>query len=127
MLVIDGSKIEGTLIPEPFKRVVKVFMAPDTQDHCKDISVTQGIFYPHSMNDLHTHEGFEIIYIISGYGKCVIGDETYDIKPDTLVICPPGVPHRQINESDETLKQLAIWTPALKGSEVVTRAVETAK
>jgi mannose-6-phosphate isomerase-like protein (cupin superfamily) len=126
-MVIDGSKLQATKISEPFERLIKVFIAPDTQDLVKDISVTMGIIYPHSQNDLHCHEGFELLYIVSGYGKAVLGDETFELKPDCLMVCAPGVMHRQINESDETMKMLAIWTPAVTSEEVLDRAITAAK
>ena len=126
-MVIDGSKLDAVKIPEPFERLIKVYLAPDTQDIVKDISITMGIIYPHCQNDLHCHEGFELLYIISGYGQAVLGDQTYELKADSLMVCPPGVMHRQINNSDETMKMLAIWTPAVTKEEVLDRAMTAAK
>lgn len=127
MTVIDASKIKGTKIDAPYERIVKILLAPDTQDVVKDISITQGIIYPHAQNDLHTHEGFELLYIVTGFGYAVLGDEKYEIKHDSLIVAAPGVQHQQINESDETMKMFAIWTPAVTGEEVLGRAKEAAK
>jgi len=127
MYVIDVSKIEGVKISAPYERVIKVLLAPDTQDIVKDISITMGILAPHSQNDLHTHEGFEILYIISGFGKFVVDNKVYEIKSDYLLIAPPGVPHRQINESDDAMKMLAIWTPPVLGKDVIDRALNALK
>jgi len=126
MSVIDISKIKGVRINEPFGRTVKIILAPDTQEQIKDLSITMGIIDPHSKNDLHTHKGFELLYIVSGYGKGVVGDTTYDIKPDCLIIASPGVEHCQINESDETMKMYCVWTPAVTGKDVLNRALSAA-
>jgi mannose-6-phosphate isomerase-like protein (cupin superfamily) len=121
--VIDISKIEGVRINEPFGRTVKIILAPDMQDLVKDITITMGIIDPHSRNDLHTHEGFELLYIVTGYGKGIVGDVTYEIKPDCLIIAPPGMDHCQFNESDDTMKMYCVWTPAISGQDVLDRAL----
>lgn len=122
MSVIDISKIEAIKIPAPYERAIKVILAPDTQDDVKDVSLTMGILYPHSKNDLHVHEGTEMLYIVSGFGKAIVGDEEYVIREDSLIIALPGVKHQQINESDETMKMFAIWVPPVSGKEVIERA-----
>jgi mannose-6-phosphate isomerase-like protein (cupin superfamily) len=125
MPFIDITKIEGIRINEPYGRLIKIIMAPDTQDDVKDISITMGIIDPHSQNDLHIHEGqTEILYIVNGFGKAIIGDQTYEIKHDSLIIALPGLVHQQINLSDETMQMFAIWTPAVTGKEVLERSLK---
>ena len=53
---------------------------------------------------MHCHEGIELLYITTGRGKAVIGDEVFEIKDNHLIIAPPGVMHQQINESDDLIK-----------------------
>jgi len=127
MSIIDATKIEAIQVPAPFSRSIKVLLAPDTQDEVKDISITMGIIAPHSMNDYHTHEGTEILYIATGYGRAVLDGEEFEIKPDSLIVAPAGVAHRQINDSDDTMKMVAVWTPPVSGKEVIERAMEAAK
>lgn len=123
-MVIYANKVESYSIPAPFQRSIKVLLAPDTQEVVKDLSITMGIIAPHSRNDYHAHEGTELLYIVSGHGRAVIDDKEYPIGPDALIVAPPGILHQQINESDETMKMLAVWTPPVLGSEVIDRAVE---
>lgn len=125
--VFDCTNIEGVVINEPFERQVKVLMDRETQDVVKDISITMGIIAPRSKNDLHCHEGTEILYITTGYGKAIVGDREYPLKANHLIIAPPGVMHQQINMSDETMRMFAIWTPYESGEDVVKRAIEAAK
>jgi quercetin dioxygenase-like cupin family protein len=127
MSVIYVDKLKSFKIPKPFKRSIKVVLAPDTQDVVKDISITMGIIAPHSNNDYHTHEGTELLYIMSGFGKAKIDGKDHEIRPDSLIIAPPNTLHQQINESDETMKMLAIWTPPVTSKEVIDRALEAAK
>lgn len=127
MPVIDVSKIEAIKIPAPYERAIKVILAPDTQDDVKGISLTMGILSPHSHNDLHTHEGTEMLYIMSGFGKAVMDDKEYDIREDSLIIALPGIQHQQINESDETMKMFAMWIPPVSGKEVIERAQNAAQ
>ena len=127
MPVIDCTKIEGTLIPDPYDRLVKVIVDCETDPVVKDISITMGILAPHSRNDLHCHEGTELLYITTGRGRAVIGDEEFEIKDNHLIIAPPGVMHQQINDSSETMRMFAIWTPAVPGRDVLKRAIDTAK
>lgn len=126
MPYVDISKIQGTRIAAPYGRTVKIIATPEMFTELKDISITMGIIDPHSRNDLHTHEGMEILYIVSGYGRAVIGDREYPIQHDSLIIAPGGVQHQQINESDDTMKMFAVWTPAVTGAEVLGRAIEAA-
>lgn len=125
--VFDCTAIEGVVINKPFERQVKVLVDRETQDVVKDISITMGVVAPRSRNDLHCHKGVEILYITTGYGKAVVGDKTYDLKSNCLIIAPPGVMHQQINESDETMRMFAIWTPYESGEDVLKRAIEAAK
>lgn len=125
--VFDCTDIQGVVINEPFERQVKVLVDRETQDVVKDISITMGVVAPKSRNDLHCHKGVEILYITSGYGKAVVGEREYSLKANHLIIAPPGVMHQQINESDETMRMFAIWTPYESGKDVLTRAIEAAK
>ena len=128
MSYIDISKIKGVRIDEPYGRTVKIITTPETSDEVKDISITMGIIDPHSKNDLHIHEDqMEILYIVSGWGRAIIDGREYPIQQDSLIIAPKGVVHQQINESDDTMKMFAVWTPAVSGDEVLNRAIEAAK
>ena len=128
MPVIDISKIKGTRISEPYGRTVKIVVAPDITEEVKDVSITMGIIDPHSRNDLHIHpDGTEMLYIVSGHGRAIVGDTEYPIQHDSLIVAPPGVLHQQINESDDTMKMFAVWTPAVTSEEVLGRAIEAAK
>ena len=123
MPIIDINKIEAIEISEPCRRSIKIVMTPETQEHIKDFSIVMGTIHPHKRNDLHTHEGYELLYIVSGSGKAVLGDDVIEIGPDTLIIAPPGTPHQQFNESEQPMKMFTIWNPAVAGEDVINRAI----
>ena len=54
----------------------------------------------------------EVWYVISGSGRVRIGDEEAELRPDTIVVAPPGVEHQLINDGTEDLKAIWLFTPA---------------
>lgn len=73
----------------------RVFMAKD--------STESGLFRcdPGLSLPLHTHEnGDEYIYLFEGEGRCLVGDEDFEMKQGQMVKVPRGVLHRSYNVSD---------------------------
>lgn len=68
-----------------------------------------------------------MMYIITGHGKCTIGDEEFDVKPDVLMIAPPDTMHDMHNYSDKTMKLVAMFIPAETASQIYTRAKAAAE
>ncbi len=123
MPVINVLDAKSVKIKEPFERVIRVLVAPDTQDLVKNVSISHAVISPHSSTDLrHTHPGVEMMYIMSGYGECTIGDETHKIGPNVLMICPPNSPHDIRNYSDETMSLVAMFVPAETSKQIYERA-----
>ena len=128
MPAISAFDVKSVHIPAPYERVIRVLLAPDTQDDVKGMSVSFGIFAPREgKTDLHTHPGVEMMYIITGKGECHIGDEVFPLKPDTLMVVPAGTMHDIRNYSDETMKLVAMFIPAETSKEITERAKEAAK
>ena len=127
MLIVDAEKVEGIAIPGPFHRTIKVLLAPDTQREIKDLSITMAILDPGVGNDLHSHPVYELQYVLAGYGRIVVGGQSCLVKPGTLVVAPPKILHQVTNESDEVMKILCIWNPAVPGTYVTERALAAAR
>lgn len=49
--------------------------------------------------EYHKHDFIEIRYIFSGTGKYLIDNKIYNVKPGDIVICNPGVKHKNIFDS----------------------------
>ena len=52
-----------------------------------------------------------VFYVVQGSAVIEIGDERVSVSADTLVESPAKIPHRVMNEGDETLRFLVIKTP----------------
>ena len=55
-----------------------------------------------------------VFYVLQGQGVVEIGEEKAEVGADTLIESPAKIPHRWINESQETLRILVIKTPRPK-------------
>jgi quercetin dioxygenase-like cupin family protein len=61
----------------------------------------------------HSHpNGEEVIYIISGSGRVLVGEDVRSISPGTVVLFPRGVVHMVHNTSDEEMKVVCFFAPA---------------
>ncbi len=62
-----------------------------------------------SRRHMHTqnHESF---YVIEGGATFILGDETHQGTPGTLIHIPPGVPHQMI-AGDEGVRVLMVYSP----------------
>ncbi len=78
------------------------------------LGIAEGTLAPHTAgppqhrHDMHD-EGF---YVISGLLRFTVGEASYDARPGTLVVVPPGVPHTFANPGDEPARALTTFTPA---------------
>ena len=60
---------------------------------------------PGQRNPLHMHPNCEeLLYVISGTCDHLLGDETYQLKPGSVIRVPRGIPHWALCTSDEPLK-----------------------
>lgn len=98
--------------PLPHARLLKVLMSPKTHT-VKNLSVGMTLLPPGNTSSLHSHEKEEEIwYVISGRGLVRVGGEEMIVIPDILIYIPQTVKHQLINNGDETLKVLWIFSPA---------------
>ena len=52
----------------------------------------------------------ECVYIVTGTGKVLIGEEIYEIEPGALTIFPPNVPHMLWNTGDTPMKGICFYS-----------------
>jgi len=62
-----------------------------------------------------THQvGVDVtFFILDGHGEISIGDDTYKIKANDIVLCPPNVPMSVKADDDSPLSFLNIKTPGI--------------
>ena len=59
---------------------------------------------PGSSIGLHTHGGnCEVVYVLSGSGKCMDDGAEYTLSPGSVTYCPEGRSHSIVNTGDAPL------------------------
>jgi mannose-6-phosphate isomerase-like protein (cupin superfamily) len=109
--LINITDIPSYETSPPNKQEVKVIFSPNSS---KFATIIETALPPNNSTTLHLHyNSNEHAYIQNGNGKCVIKDEIFSIKPNTLVLCPMETPHQFINTGRTPLKIIYIYTPPL--------------
>lgn len=119
MEVIKFWEEEGNKIPEPYKREIKVFLAPDKRN-VPEIIFTQAIIAPRSKTDYHSHDRPELIIILSGKGVSICEGEETKIEPEMALWVRIGEKHQVLNNNDEELKLATVFIPAYTSEELLT-------
>ena len=61
----------------------------------------------------HLHpNGEELIYVVSGSGLALVGEEVQPITAGSAVLFPKGVPHMLKNNGDVEMKVECVYAPA---------------
>lgn len=101
----------GDTVGPPYARTLKVILSPQVGG-VEALTFLISILHPGSRTSLHHHdESGELMYFLTGRGKGVLGDCTYEIEPDTALYAPPGIEHQILNSSDETMKIACVYVP----------------
>ncbi len=88
------------------------FVEPDNLD-IERMSVGLITFYPRTVQEEHLHSGDEqVIYVVSGAGTHIIDDETHGLRPGDLRHIHPYTRHKVVNDSDDELKLIIVYTPS---------------
>lgn len=113
MYVINTNDVEGVRTPPPHNRLLKVLLSPDRAGTSDLISLGMVILPPGESGDPHRHPTEqETWFVIAGTGKLKIGDEVAELAENTVVVAPAGVEHQIINDGEQDLKALFIFSPA---------------
>jgi quercetin dioxygenase-like cupin family protein len=67
------------------------------------ITLVLGETPPGQGTRLHRHNVEEVIVVHAGRGTFTVGDTTSEVGPGEVVIIPPGVSHRFVNRTQDTL------------------------
>ena len=120
------DKKNGIPVPEPYKRVMTpLFMGDDDRITESNFSIHLTEWEPGHAIDEHAHEaGMEAMYCMSGHGVATVGGEEHPFEPDTMIVAPPGVPHRIANTGTELLRVLCVFSPPVTGASLRQRALE---
>ena len=118
MEVVRFWEEEGVTVPKPYKRHIKIVLAPDKRN-VEEITFSQVLIYPESKTDYHTHDRPELIVVVSGRGKSVCDGKEIRVQPDMALWIKPGEKHQLINDGDEMLKLYTFFTPAYRAEDLL--------
>ena len=57
---------------------------------------------------LHTHPYVEVTFTLEGRGMVTVGDDTREVKANSIVVIPANTPHRFVNSGGGVLRQISI-------------------
>lgn len=126
MPVYNVWEASGIKVPPPNERVLKVILSPEVSG-TENLTLLISVISPHSTTGLHTHDQDEIMYVASGYGESIQGDDKAPLQPDTIIHSIAGVNHEVKNTSDDTMKLVCFFSPPLKVGGAYGEAIELAK
>jgi len=110
MHIIKAQDVDGLKLPG---RLWKKLVAPD-EGGCKNMIFGVVTFPPGSDPGPHRHEKEEeIIYVISGRGESLVGDEVVPLEPGVAVYTEPGLPHGVRTIGDKPLVLVSVFSPPL--------------
>ena len=116
---------EGITVPEPYKRHIKVMLAPDRRN-AEEITFSQVLIYPESKTDYHSHDRSELIVVVSGRGKSICDGKEIGVQADMALWFKPGEKHQLINDGDEMLKLYTFFTPAFSAHDLMSGIMKAA-
>jgi mannose-6-phosphate isomerase-like protein (cupin superfamily) len=126
MEVIRCWQEKGVTIQEPYKRTIKVMLAPDVRD-VPEITYSYAILYPRSMTDYHSHDRPELIQILAGRGIAVCDGVETPVEPETALWVRAGEKHQIRNTGDESLKLATVFVPGYTAKENLDRIIQAAE
>ena len=113
MIIVRAGDVKGWVSPSPHQRTLKVLLSPSLQDVAQGLAMGMVMLPPGQTSPPHSHEREqEVWYVVSGKGRIRIGREEAELRPDTIVVSPPGVKHQLTNDGPEELKAIWLFTPA---------------
>lgn len=118
MEVVRFWEEEGVTVPEPYKRHIKIVLAPDKRN-VEEITFSHVVIYPNSKTDYHTHDRPELIIVIAGRGKSICDGKETRIEPDMALWVQASEEHQLVNDGEEMLKIVTVFTPAYRAEDLL--------
>jgi oxalate decarboxylase/phosphoglucose isomerase-like protein (cupin superfamily) len=103
----------GTLPTQTFAwGAIKWFVAPGTTTGA-EMSVGEVVLLPGQGHARHNHPGSEeVLYVLSGEGEQMLGDEKpFSVKAGDVIYVPTAMFHSTMNTGWSPLRLLAIYNP----------------
>ena len=112
-LVSVSSRTGGRIYRLP-GRDWHLLLGPQTASADR-MTMSLAVFPPGSAPPLHVHElEEEVVYVLAGTGRLMTPTEPVQLAPGVCFRVPPGLYHGAVNDGDEPLELLCIFSPPVK-------------
>jgi mannose-6-phosphate isomerase-like protein (cupin superfamily) len=118
MEIIRSWEEDGTTVPEPYSRHIKVVLAKD-RHNVSEITLSYVFSHPNSKTDYHKHDRPELILILAGRGKSLCDGVETRVEPDMALWVKPGEMHQLINDGEDMLRLATVFTPGYSAEELL--------
>ncbi len=108
--VSKSSRDEGLLYRLP-GRNWQLMLGPELQS-AERMTMSVASFPPGSAPPGHVHPAEEeVVYVLAGRGRLLAPDQSVYLEPGVCFRVPPGVVHGAVNDGDEPLELLCVFSP----------------
>jgi mannose-6-phosphate isomerase-like protein (cupin superfamily) len=107
MKIINIDDISGRHIDTPgMTRTIKDILATDK------MTTHWAAVPPGQSTSEHSHPlSEEIVYIVKGAGRCRVGEQIGELRPNCMLFVPEGVPHQFTSTGNEDLIIFVVYSP----------------
>lgn len=113
MISIKAKDVKPFWTNPPNRRELKVLLSPEEHGTSPYLGMGIVTIPPGGSGNKHAHmDTQETWFILSGFGKLVIGEEEAYLEPEMVVVAPKGIIHQILNDGEDELKALFIFSPA---------------
>ncbi len=110
-LYSKGAELEPRIYEHGRKS--RLMISPKFMD-AKGFAMGYQVMAPGGQSPVHTHETEqESFFFYSGKGIATLGDEKFEVGPETAYVAPAGVPHGIVNTGDEEIRFVWVFVPPL--------------
>lgn len=103
--------VDPAVMPEPMPGF-KVLPLADPASGSSNLTINYAELSPGKGGPgTHIHEFDQYYFVLEGELTIEVALEKHTVRPDTLVILPAGVPHRQYNKGEVVEKHLTLLAP----------------
>lgn len=109
MKVIRGADLP---VKQEMGTAVRILMKPE--DGLANLSITMVDIEPGRTTPEHSHDTDQVVYVLEGELLMSSGGVQERVAAGDLICIPAGEVHQHRSGSRDTLKQLAIFAPAVR-------------
>jgi quercetin dioxygenase-like cupin family protein len=84
----------------------KDLIGTDAVRTTSDFSIGVAVYTEPEFGERQRHDDQEAVYVVSGVGEILIGEETYRLKPGSAAYIAPGTVHATRRTTEEPVKVL---------------------